>query len=192
MDIIPQENSTQPISDDQDLAKALAGVSLDEPEETSAADSSDLTASLDSIEASDAASLPPVNTLQPEDASGPAVPPVAPANAPSPQPVFSMPTPNAAPSAPFGAAAATPAAGASDLDSIKSQAINQLRPLMEKVELPAEEKFDTYLMLIRSTDDAALIAPAHAAAQSITDEKRKAEALLEVIKEIDYLSKKGA
>ena len=46
-------------------------------------------------------------------------------------------------------------------------------------------------MLIRSTDDSSLIAPAHAVAQTITDEKRKAEALLEIIKEIDYLSKKS-
>ena len=61
---------------------------------------------------------------------------------------------------------------------------------MGKVDLPAEEKFDTYLMLIRSTDDKSLIAPAHAAAQNIGDEKRKAEALLEIIKEIDYLSRK--
>jgi hypothetical protein len=61
---------------------------------------------------------------------------------------------------------------------------------MDKVELPAEEKFDTYLMLIRSTDDSTLIGPAHTAAQGIADEKRKAEALLEIIKEIDYLSRK--
>jgi hypothetical protein len=60
--------------------------------------------------------------------------------------------------------------------------------LIDKVDLPAEEKFDTYLMLIRSTDDKALIAPAHAAALAITDEKRKAQALLDIIKEIDYLS----
>ena len=45
-------------------------------------------------------------------------------------------------------------------------------------------------MLIRSTDDSSLIGPAHAAAQAITDEKRKAEALLDIIKEIDYLSRK--
>jgi hypothetical protein len=45
-------------------------------------------------------------------------------------------------------------------------------------------------MLIRSTDDSSLIGPAHVAAQGITDEKKKAEALLEVIKEIDYLSRK--
>ena len=54
-----------------------------------------------------------------------------------------------------------------------------------RVELPADEKFDTYLMLIRSTDDTSLIGPAHAAAQEITDEKRRAQALLDIIKEIE-------
>jgi hypothetical protein len=44
-------------------------------------------------------------------------------------------------------------------------------------------------MLIRSTDDSSLIGPAHAAAQGITDETRRAEALLDIIKEIDYLSR---
>jgi hypothetical protein len=76
-----------------------------------------------------------------------------------------------------------------DLESIKKDALGELRPLIDKVDLPAEEKFDTYLMLIRSTDDSSLIAPAHAAAQAISDEKRRAEALLDIVKEIDYLSR---
>ena len=85
----------------------------------------------------------------------------------------------------------TPATSdSSDLDGVKLEALKELRPLMDKVDLPAEEKFDTYLMLLRSTDDKTLIAPAHTAAQGIADEKRKAEALLEIIKEIDYLSRK--
>jgi hypothetical protein len=83
----------------------------------------------------------------------------------------------------------TTPASSSDLDGVKKEALNELRPLIDKVDLPAEEKFDTYLMLIRSTDDKSLIGPAHTAAQSISDEKRRAEALLDIIKEIDYLSR---
>jgi hypothetical protein len=82
---------------------------------------------------------------------------------------------------------ATPILG-DDLTPIKNEAINELRPLVDKLDLPAEEKFDTYLLLLRSTDDRTLIAPAHAAAQNITDEAKKAQALLDIIKEIDYLS----
>lgn len=148
MDITPQDNTTQSISDDQELAKALAGVLPEDPN----------------------AAQPAAPGLQFEET-----------------PAAATPAPVVAPVAPVA-----PISGpsSSDLDGIKLNALKELRPLMDKVDLPAEEKFDTYLMLIRSTDDSTLIGPAHAAAQSISDEKRKAEALLEVIKEIDYLSRK--
>lgn len=144
MDITPQDNTTQSISDDQELAKALAGVLPEDPNATQ----------------------PAAPALQFEE------------------------TPAAAPAAPVTPIAPAAATSSADLDGIKLNALKELRPLMDKVDLPAEEKFDTYLMLIRSTDDSTLIGPAHAAAQGIADEKRKAEALLEVIKEIDYLSRK--
>ena len=162
MDITPQDNTTQPISDDQELAKALAGVL---PEDDSTTDANSPTG------------------MQFEETSSSAAPaaPVAPAS--------TLPTPDLSASS-----LATPApvlgGDTNNLDGIKLDALKELRPLMDKVDLPAEEKFDTYLMLIRSTDDKTLIGPAHTAAQGITDEKRKAEALLEVIKEIDYLSRK--
>jgi len=150
MDITPQDN-TQPISDDQELAKALAGVLPGDPEDTSAA---------------------PGANMQFEETAAPAAPVVAPV----------------APVAPV--AEVSSSNDSSALDGIKLDALKELRPLMDKVDLPAEEKFDTYLMLLRSTDDSTLIDPAHKAAQGIADEKRKAEALLEIIKEIDYLSRK--
>jgi len=158
MDISPQNNTAQqPMSDDQELAKALAGVMTDEPDEQVLAQ------------------------------------PAAPAPAPVTEPVSTLPSPSAPPvaeptTAPVAPAENTPVSG---LDSIKKDALNELRPLVDKVDIPAEEKFDIYLMLIRSTDDSSLIAPAHAAAQGIEDDKKRAESLLEVIKEIDYLSKKG-
>lgn len=163
MDITPQDNvSTQPMSDDQDLAKALAGVLPDDPE----------------VVATEA--VP--NEMQFEEMPAPvASTPIAPAAAEPVAAIPSLPTPTPSLSS----------ASSSDLNGIKSEAIKELRPLMDHVDLPAQEKFDTYLMLLRSTDDPSLIAPAHAAAQSITEEKPKAEALLEIIKEIDYLSKKS-
>jgi len=82
----------------------------------------------------------------------------------------------------------TPAVDTGPLDSIKNEAINELRPLVDKLNVSPEEKFDTYLLLIRSTDDINLIGPAHEAAKAIPDEARKAEALLDIIKEIDYLT----
>jgi hypothetical protein len=145
MDIQPQ--SQQPISDDQELAKVLAGITqqADEP-----------------------AAQPPVvpmPTLE-EPAEEAAEEPVV---APAPEPVV-VPTAN------------------DDLTSIKTEALSELRPLVDKLNVEPEEKFDTYLLLLRSTDDRSLIAPAHEAARGIADEARRAQALLDIIKEIDFLS----
>ena len=147
MDIKPQ--TTQPISDDQDLAKVLAGVSN----------------GASATSAQPAAQLPPLPDLPPE---------------PEPEPVAQL-KPAKTP------ATVTPVAD-NDLDSVKNEAIKELRPLVDKLNISAEEKFDTYLLLIRSTDDKTLIAPAHEAAKNIADESRRAQALLDVIKEIDFLS----
>lgn len=146
MDIQPQ--SQQPISDDQELAKVLAGITqqADEP----------------------AAAQPPVvpmPTLE-EPAEEATEEPVS---TPVPEPVV-VPTVS------------------DDLTSIKTEALSELRPLVDKLNVEPEEKFDTYLLLLRSTDDKSLIAPAHEAARAITDEARRAQALLDIIKEIDFLS----
>ncbi len=81
-------------------------------------------------------------------------------------------------------------AGSSELDKLKASALEELRPLVGKLDLPAEEKFDTLLLIIRSTDDQALLDEAHAAAKDITDDSKRAQALLDIIKEIDYFSAK--
>ena len=159
MDITPQNDAQQPISDDQELAKALAGVMPDVPD-----------AVILDTPAQIGQTPPPTDETTEET---PALPPI--------EPTFTMPEPTLPSPA--------PSATATDLESIKKDALGELRPLIDRVDLPAEEKFDTYLMLIRSTDDSTLIAPAHVAAQSISDEKRRAEALLDIIKEIDYLSR---
>jgi hypothetical protein len=154
MDIQPQ--SQQAISDDQELAKVLAGIN----------NQADDVAAPVADEAGVAPATPPV----PEAPELPEVPEVA------------MP-------APVVPEVAVPASTAnSDLDAIKQDALTELRPLVDKLDVSPEEKFDTYLLLLRSTDDKALIAPAHEAARNIADEARRAQALLDIIKEIDYLS----
>ncbi|HEY0964909.1 MAG TPA: hypothetical protein VGE13_00335 [Candidatus Saccharimonadales bacterium] len=139
-----EPTNQQPISDDQELAKVLAGISQqteDTPEEE-----------------------PVVPTPLPEPA-------VQPEPAVIPDPASMMP-----PSTEGG------------LDGIKLEALQELRPLVDKLNVSPEEKFDTYLLLLRSTDDKELIAPAHEAAKGIADEARRAQALLDIIKEIDFLS----
>lgn len=161
MDIAPQESQT--ISDDQELSKVLAGISSQTDDKSQL---SNLAASLD-------------DTDNAKEAHAPVAEPTAPpATSTMPTPTFIAP-PVSAPS---------PLASTSDLDSIKKDALSELKPLVDKLTLSPEEMFDTYLLLIRSTDDKSLIAPAHAAAQKIADQTRKAQALLEIVKEIDYLS----
>ena len=53
-----------------------------------------------------------------------------------------------------------------------------------------EEKFRTTMMMIQAADDQTLIKSAYDAAQAIQDEKAKAQALLDVINEINYFSQK--
>ncbi len=141
-----QPNTVSNISDDQELAKALAGVN---------------------------GGFEEVQT-KPEPAPEPApAPPVI-----DPLPINPLPT--------------NPVPQRDELEQVKIEAVNELRPLVDKLVLPPEEKFDVYLLLIRCTDDHSLIAPAHDVAKMIEDDTRRATALLDIIKEIDYLTSRLA
>lgn len=162
----PVDQAQQPISDDQELAKVLAGVNQ---QADTAAD-----AGVGTV-------VPPSDPVtvaeEPTVAAEPVVEePVV------EEPVAAMPDPVVSP-------VIEPVSAVSgDLDSVKQEALTELRPLVDKLDVAPEEKFDTYLLLLRSTDDKDLIAPAHEAAKSIADEARRAQALLDIIKEIDFLS----
>ena len=74
---------------------------------------------------------------------------------------------------------------------IKNEAIEELMPILDHLKTDPEEKFNAYLLLLRSTDNKDLIKPALSMAKQITDEEKRASALLDIIKEIDYLSKEA-
>lgn len=175
-------NAQSDNSDDQELAKALANMNQEIAATTVPA--SDL--NFEETPAPGGAPNSPATTVP---APKPAEPIV---DTPAPSPATPPPTPSAAPTPATAPVAPTPASGNSNLDSIKKDALNELRPLVDKLSVPPEEKFDTYLLLLRSTDDTSLIGPAHEAAREIPDEARRAQALLDVIKEIDYLSNQAA
>lgn len=78
----------------------------------------------------------------------------------------------------------------SSIEQIKLMALRQLRPLMQHIELTPEERFEKYLMMLRASDDMSLIEPTYKAAEQISSEKLKAQALLDVINEINYLGSK--
>lgn len=169
VDFQPTNQQSTGNGEDQELAKVLAGVSAQ-------ADNTPLT-TVDTPTTT--TSLPEPSRLPTDDSTTPVVEETTPAVNDEPviptEQSFSLPVPS------------TPSASGS-LESIKQDAIVALRPLVDKLELAPEEKFDTYLLLLRSTDDKDLIAPANEAAKNITDETRRAQALLDIIKEIDYLS----
>jgi hypothetical protein len=128
---------------------------------------------------------PPASSLPPlPPAPAPSIPPKPSASALPPIPPTPQPAPSIPPLPPKPAAPAP--APTSSLGSIKKSALDELRPLVSKLDLPAEEKFDTLLLLIRSTDDQALISQAYDTAKQIKDETRRAEALLDIVKEIDF------
>ena len=90
----------------------------------------------------------------------------------------------------FSAPVAKPAAAPStdDLLDIKQSALQQLSPLVSQLDQTPEEKFRTTMMMIQAADDQSLIKTAYEAAQQITDEKAKAQALLDIVNEINYFT----
>ena len=202
------DNQHTPVNDDQELANVLAGMNQQAtaPDDQQADDLTvidppmDGTAPLSTPELQfEDAPLTPVVTGEEEVAApvgevlptaeapvadAPAEEVVAPAESPmlEPEPAAPIAEPTA-----LGSLTAVP----SELDDIKKDALEELRPLVSKLELPADEKFDTLLLIIRSTDDKTLVNATFEAAKAITDETKRAQALLDVIKEIDYFSGHG-
>lgn len=84
--------------------------------------------------------------------------------------------------------AAAPSGASDDLLSIKQQALTALSPLVGHLEQTPEEKFRTTMMMIQASDNQELIPAAYEAAQAITDEKVKAQALLDIVNEINYFT----
>jgi hypothetical protein len=86
----------------------------------------------------------------------------------------------------------TPQTSDEDLLQIKQAAIDQLSPLVNHLDQTPEEKFRTTMMMIQATDNQALIKVAYEAANAIPDEKVKAQALLDVVNEINYFTHKNS
>ncbi|HSX46396.1 MAG TPA: hypothetical protein VLF87_00170, partial [Patescibacteria group bacterium] len=71
---------------------------------------------------------------------------------------------------------------------LKQQALQQLSPLVGHLDQTPEEKFRTTMMMIQASDNHGLIKDAFEAAQKINDDKARAQALLDVINEINYFT----
>ncbi len=124
-------------------------------------------------------------------------------DAPITTPTVTQPDPAAAPavsddivaSEPAVAPVGTPASSPADTDKlldIKQQALQQLTPLVDHLEQAPEDEFRTTMMMIQASDNHELISKAYEAAQKIGDDKARAQALLDIVNEINYFTHNGA
>ncbi|HSX27710.1 MAG TPA: hypothetical protein VLG25_02915 [Patescibacteria group bacterium] len=79
-----------------------------------------------------------------------------------------------------------------DLVSLKQEALHQLTPLVGHLDQTPEEKFRTLMMMIQATDDSTKLKEAFDSAKQITDDKVRAQALLDVVNEINYFTQHNA
>ena len=118
---------------------------------------------------------------------GPPPPPPEPAKGlpfvPPPKPPAPDPAPS--PSEPSNVS------NVDDLVGIKQEALKQLSPLVSHLDQTPEEKFRTTMMMIQAADDDKLIGSAFESAKQIKDDKTRAQALLDVINEINYFTQQN-
>ena len=75
-----------------------------------------------------------------------------------------------------------------ELLKIKQDALEALSPLVGQLDLSPEDKFRTVMMLIQASDNHELVTSAYEIAQQIEDEKVRAQALLDIVNEINYFT----
>ena len=73
------------------------------------------------------------------------------------------------------------------INQIKEAALRELAPILSKLDVPAEQKFDIYKTVIDNYHDSSVIEPAYYAASKIKDERDRGEALLYLIDSIDKM-----
>lgn len=78
--------------------------------------------------------------------------------------------------------------GSGDLLQIKQDALQQLEPLVGHLDQSPEEKFRTLMQMIQAADNQTLLQQAYDTAKNIGDEKARAQALLDVVNEINYFT----
>ena len=89
--------------------------------------------------------------------------------------------------APIAAAPFTPA-DPEQLAGMKQEALDHLEPLVGHLDQSPEEAFKTTMMMIQANDNHTLLEKALDDAKKITDDKARANAMLDIINEINYFS----
>ncbi|MDB5182078.1 MAG: bifunctional phosphoglucose/phosphomannose isomerase [Candidatus Saccharibacteria bacterium] len=78
-----------------------------------------------------------------------------------------------------------------ELLDIKQDALQALTPLIDHLEQNPVEKFRTTMMMIQASDNHGLIKMAYEAAQQIENDKERAQALLDIVNEINYFTQQN-
>ncbi len=79
-----------------------------------------------------------------------------------------------------------------DLLDIKQEALEALTPLVGQLDQTPEEQFRTTMMMIQASDNHSLVRAAYDAAKQIANEKERAQALLDIVNEINYFTQHAA
>jgi hypothetical protein len=89
--------------------------------------------------------------------------------------------------APIAAATVSPV-DTEQLAGMKQQALEHLEPLVGHLDQSPEEAFKTTMMMIQANDNHTLLEKALDEAKKIEDDKARANAMLDIINEINYFS----
>lgn len=179
--------STPPVPPAQDLSSSVP-----------AADNTDSNAAFVSptVSTPDPASLPTLDPTAEPETSNPVAPETTnsePAIDPAADFAITPDTSSANEISPtIDSSPASSSTGGDDLLNIKKDALQNLTPLLDHLDQAPEDKFRTTMMLIQASDDKSLIQSAYNAAQQISDEKEKAQALLDIVNEINYFTQEAA
>ena len=112
--------------------------------------------------------------------------PAMPMGAPMPAPATVAPSSPVVPSTPMPPAGEP--ANIEDLARMKQEALKHLQPLVGSLQQSPEEEFRTLMMMIQATDDKTMLKNALESAKRIKDDKVRAQAMLDVINEINYFT----
>ncbi len=82
----------------------------------------------------------------------------------------------------------TPPANNDELLELKKEALTDLGPLVSHLDQTPEEHFKTTMMLIQATDNATFVKEAYESAKKIGDDAVRAQALLDIVNEINYFT----
>ena len=119
------------------------------------------------------------------------VTPVAPVEMPglttsAPEPI-PEPVPTAEPAPAPEPAIESTETTSQNTNDIKKAALRDLMPLLDKVNMDANEKFNLYRDIFEELNDHSVLEPAYQAARKIADETTRANALLYLVQSIDKM-----